>query len=201
MFMVPVRVLPSGSGGGSFLANLPLDFDKLAAGLRIAAVGGVNTSLMKLAAFAGVIGVLFLQNPHGPYAQSPDKNPLAKVKSLKCTFSVYASGNWKTGDPQGQIKTEDVVLEIEGIDAEEGTAQIVGAGAVHITALLTASSLHLLERSMAGNLTVTTVFAQPNARGKLRAVRSQHDYIQMNIPGFPSEPTVTQRYGECEAGK
>jgi hypothetical protein len=146
--------------------------------------------------------VLLLLGTRGPYAQNPDKNPLARVKSLKCTFSTYASVSWKTGEPQGQIKAEDVVLQIEGIDTEEGTAQIVGAGAIHITALLTGSSLHLMERSMAGNLTVTTVFAQPNAKGKLRAVRSQHDYIQMNIPGgYVSEPTVTQRYGECEPGQ
>ena len=147
----------------------------------------------------GALVVLLLLGGRGPLAQNTDKNSLARVKSLKCTFSVYASGNWKTAEPQGQIKAEDVALEIDGIDAEEGTAQIVGAGAIHITALLTGSSLHLLERSMAGNLTVTTVFAQANAKGKLRAVRSQHDYIQMNIPGgYVSEPTVTQRYGECE---
>ena len=137
---------------------------------------------MRLGSSVGV--ALILLGSRGPDAQGQDKNPLARVKTLKCTFSVYASGNWKSGDPRGEVKAEDVVLQVEGIDAQEGTAQIVGAGATHITALLTASSLHLLERSMAGNLTVTTVFAQANAKGKLRAVRSQHDYIQMAIPGF-----------------
>jgi hypothetical protein len=158
----------------------------------------VNAVLTRLVTSVGV--ALSLMGSRGPYAQGQDKNPLARVKTLKCRFSVYASGNWKSGDPQGQMKAEEVVLQVEGIDAQEGTAQIVGAGPTHITALLTASSLHLLERSMAGNLTVTTVFAQSNAKGKLRAVRSQHDYIQMAIPGFVAEPTVTQRYGECEAG-
>jgi hypothetical protein len=158
----------------------------------------MNAAVMRLGTSVGV--ALILLGSRGPYAQGQDKNPLARVKTLKCTFSVYASGNWKSGDPRGEVKAEDVVLQVEGIDAQEGTAQIVGADATHITALLTASSLHLLERSMAGNLTVTTVFAQANAKGKLRAVRSQHDYIQMAIPGFISEPTVTQRYGECEAG-
>jgi hypothetical protein len=171
----------------------------------------MNVALTSLTTPVGVIATLLLlgspvpspvlRGSPGPQVRSPEKGPLARVKRLKCTFSVFASGDWKNGDPEGHIKAEDVVLQVEAIDAEEGSAQIVGTDPTPITALLTASSLHLMERSMAGNLTVTTVFAQANSRGRLRAVRSQHDYIQMAIPGFVSEPTVTQRYGECEPGQ
>ena len=88
---------------------------------------------MRLGTSVGV--ALILLSSRGPHAQGQDKNPLARVKTLKCTFSVYASGNWKSGDPRGEVKAEDVVLQVEGIDAQEGTAQIVGAGPTHIKAV------------------------------------------------------------------
>ncbi len=68
-----------------------------------------------------------------------------------------------------------------------------------MTVSLTVSSLHFLERSMLGSVNLTSVFADETPQGKLRAVRSRHEYLQMTVPGFVAEPTVSQYYGECEA--
>jgi len=32
-------------------------------------------------------------------------------------------------------------------------------------------------------------------------VRSRHDYLKMSLPGYVSEPAVSQFYGECAPGK
>ena len=48
--------------------------------------------------------VLALLSARAVSAQGADKNPLALVKTLKCTFPVYAVGSWKAGVPQSQIK-------------------------------------------------------------------------------------------------
>jgi len=80
-------------------------------------------------------------------------------------------------------------------DIDGGTARI---GTTHTTALLTQNSVHFMERTMAGSLTMVTVLAQKSPKGTLRAVRSRHDYLQMAIPGFVAEPNVSQHYGECE---
>ena len=130
-------------------------------------------------------------------AQSADKkNPLADIRTLKCTFPVSATGSWKDWTPKADLKSgPDLTLVIDEIDIDGGTARI---GTTHTTALLTQNSVHFMERTMAGSLTMTTVLAQKSPGGTLRAVRSRHDYLQMAIPGYVAEPNVSQHYGECE---
>jgi hypothetical protein len=133
-------------------------------------------------------------------AQSTDKNPLASVKSLKCRFPVYTVGSWKNGEPKAEVRqAQEFSLEIDEIDTDGGVARVSGtAGPTHVTALLTLSSLHFMERTVTGTLTITTVFASEGAPRKYRAVHSRHDYLPMSLPGFVSEPSVSQNYGECE---
>lgn len=158
------------------------------------------TIKQQLVGLLTTLGVLTL---HGQIPEkNPDKNPLALVRSLKCTFPMSATGTWKGGVAQPpQTRTEETVFEVDSIDAQEGSARLVAADPVYVTALLTASSMHFMERTLQGSLTVTTVFSLENAPGKLRAVRSRHDYLKMSLPGYVSEPTVSQHYGECVPGK
>ena len=137
-------------------------------------------------------------------AQTTDKNPLAKVKSLKCRFSIYASGSWtKTQEPQAVVRQpETMSLEIDEIDTDSGSGRVTGtAGPADVTALLTISSLHFMERSVTGTLNITTVFSgDPDAK-TFRAVHARHDYLPMSLPGYNSEPSVSQHYGVCELTK
>src|SRR5262245_9368853 len=124
------------------------------------------------------------------------KNPLADTRTLKCSFPVAATGSWKDWSPTAQIQQgPPLTLVIDEIDIDGGTARI---GTTHTTALLTQNSVHFMERTMAGSLTMITVLSQKSPTGTLRAVRSRHDYLQMAIPGFVAEPNVSQHYGECE---
>ena len=152
--------------------------------------------------YAGVVAaVAVLLGADDAFAQKADGNPLALVKSLKCKFPVYSVGSWKGGEPQAQVKqAQQFSLEIDEIDAESGTGRVVGtAGPVHVTALLTVSSLHFMERTVTGTLNITSVFVSDGgASTTLRAVHSRHDYLPMSIPGFVSEPSVSQNYGTCE---
>jgi hypothetical protein len=149
------------------------------------------------------VAVLALLSAHTTAAQSTDKNPLALIKSLKCTFPVYAVGSWKNGEPAAQIRqAAQFSLTIDEIDTDSGSGRVTGtAGPVEVTALLTVSSLHFMERSVTGTLNITTVFVSEGGAKKFRAVHSRHDYLPMSIPGFQSEPTVSQNYGMCEAGQ
>src|SRR4051812_24715388 len=144
---------------------------------------------------------LALLGAHAGPAQTPDKKPLARIKSLKCTFPVYTVGTWKNGEPAAQIKqAENFSLTIDEIDTDSGSGRVTGtSGPVEVTALLTVSSLHFMERSVTGTLNITTIFVSDGGVKKFRAVHSRHDYLPMSIPGFTSEPTVTQNYGTCEA--
>jgi hypothetical protein len=137
-------------------------------------------------------------------AQTTDKNPLAKVKALKCRFSVYASGTWtKAQEPQAQVRQpETLTLEIDEIDTDSGSGRVTGtAGPADVTALLTLSSLHFMERSVTGTLNITTVFSGDPEATTFRAVHARHDYLPMNLPGYESAPSVSQHYGTCEIAK
>ena len=127
---------------------------------------------------------------------SEKKNALAEIRMLKCTFPAAATGSWKDWTAKAEIdQGPALTLVIDEIDIDGGTARI---GTTHTTALLTQNSVHFMERTMAGSLTMITVLAQKSPQGKMRAVRSRHDYLQMSIPGFVAEPNVSQHYGECE---
>ena len=147
--------------------------------------------------------VLALLGAHAASAQSTDKNPLALIKSLKCTFPVYTVGTWKNGEPAAQIKqAENFSLTIDEIDTDSGSGRVTGtSGPVEVTALLTVSSLHFMERSVTGTLNITTVFSGDAAATTFRAVHTRHDYLPMNLPGYQSEPSVSQHYGVCDVNK
>ena len=131
-------------------------------------------------------------------AQQDPPNPLATVKGLKCRFPVAASGSWKDGAAKVDTRTQELDLELKGIDVQESTAEMIGtAGSVFVSAVLSGWSLYFVETSV-GQLNVTTVFAQETAPGRLKAVHSRHGYLQMSVGRFISEPSVSQSYGECQ---
>ena len=156
---------------------------------------------MVIRRFVAMVSVVAVVCGAGLRAQSTDKNPLGAVKAFKCSFPVYSSGSWKNGKPNAEVKQpQQFSLDIDEIDADSGTARVTGtAGPTHVVALLTISSMHFMERTVTGTLTITTVFASETAPKKYRAVHSRHDYLPMSLPGYVSEPAVSQNYGECEA--
>ncbi|HET9830333.1 MAG TPA: hypothetical protein VFP91_01430 [Vicinamibacterales bacterium] len=153
---------------------------------------------------AALVTAIVLTAAHTATAQTTEKNPLAQVKHLKCRFSVYASASWsKAQEPQAQVRQpETLSLDIDEIDTDSGSGRVTGtAGPADVTALLTISSLHFMERSVTGTLNITTVFAgDPDAK-TFRAVHARHDYLPMSLPGYQSEPSVSQHYGVCESTK
>jgi len=131
-----------------------------------------------------------------PQAEPP--NPLTTVKLLKCRFPTASAAAWKSGDPQVQLKTQELLFEINNIDVQDGTAEYIGtAGRAYVTAVLSGWSLYFVENSV-GQLNVTTVFAQEASPKRLKAVHSRHGYLQMTVGKFIAEPSVSQNYGDCE---
>jgi hypothetical protein len=78
--------------------------------------------------YLGVLTLVFLAEAGGPSGQGAETNALAKIKSLKCVFPVYASGSWKSGEPQAVAKTGQLSIQIDAIDVQDGSARFVGAG-------------------------------------------------------------------------
>jgi len=147
-----------------------------------------------------LVALIVFVTPIFTAAQSPAEppNPLTTVKRLKCRFPQAASAAWKGGDPQIQLKTQELLFDITAIDVQDGTAEYIGtAGRAFVTAVLSGWSLYFVENSV-GQLNVTTVFAQEAAPKRLKAVHSRHGYLQMTVGRYIAEPSVSQNYGDCE---
>jgi hypothetical protein len=154
---------------------------------------------------ATIAAALLLAMSSAAHAQTTDKNPLAQVKSMKCRFAIYASGSWAktTQEASAQVRQPEMLsLEIDDIDTDSGSGRVTGtAGPADVTALLTISSLHFMERSVTGTLNITTVFSGEAGAKSFRAVHTRHDYLPMSLPGYQSDPSVSQHYGICDVTK
>ena len=151
-------------------------------------------------AVLGLVAVLIAAGAATAGQGNEPPNPLAGVKSLKCRFPTAAAVAWKEGEPQAQIRSQELNFEVNNIDTQDGTAEYVGtAGRVFVSAVLSGWSIYFVETSV-GQLNVTTVFAQEASPKKLKAVHARHGYLQMSVGKFISEPSVSQSYGTCEMG-
>jgi hypothetical protein len=154
-----------------------------------------TSTRLALALWLGALAPAMLLGQAQP-AEPP--NPLAALKRLKCRFPVATAAVWKAGEVQAQVKTQELLFDINAIDVQDGTAEYLGtAGRAYVTAVLSGWSLYFVENAV-GQLNVTTVFAQESSPKKLKAVHSRHGYLQMTVGRFISEPSVSQNYGECE---
>jgi hypothetical protein len=152
------------------------------------------------ARFIVVAGVVIgSASPSGAYAQTQPL-ALATATRIKCVFPIMSTGTWsKEGDPRVDSQKSDLVLQYQGIDTNEGTAEAIGSfGNFIITVRFVAGSLHLLATGD-GPIYLTTVFNRPTHPGKFKAVHTRHEFTDVSLPGFTSRPE--QYVGECEIVK
>jgi len=143
---------------------------------------------------------LFLAGADALGAQTSARDKLAAAKTVKCNFSVFATGSWKDGEAQGELKTAKLVVQFTEINTDEGTARMVsGFGNYDIIVRLSEGALHFIQAFRAGPLYTTTIFDKESRDGKLKAVHTRHEYADVSLPGFTSRPE--QYYGECEVGR
>ena len=130
-------------------------------------------------------------------AQDDLKGKLATVKSVKCTFPLMAVGTWGSNQPEAKVKPSTLVLEFEGINADEGTAQLKSSyGQYDITVRYAEGYLHFIQSFLNGPLYTTTILEKKTANGKLKAMHSRHEFTDFALTGYTSSPE--QYYGECE---
>src|SRR5262252_10720791 len=102
--------------------------------------------------------------PHSLDAQSP----LATARSIKCTFSLIASSTLRDEPPKAEVKPANLVLEFEGVNADEGSARLkAGVGNYDIVVRYTQAYLHFIQSFRDGPLYVTTILDQKTRAGKL----------------------------------
>jgi len=151
-----------------------------------------------------VVGVFSLGS-RAPSAQQLSQkalqDKLAAAKSLKCDFTSMATVTWtKEGVPQAELKPTKMSLQFLKVNLDEGSAEMKGDfGTYELIVKLSETTLHFIHSFRAGALYTTTVFAKETHDGRLKAVHTRHEYVEIVLPGFTSRPE--QYYGECSVGQ
>jgi hypothetical protein len=126
------------------------------------------------------------------------QGPLAKAKSIRCTFPIMSVGTWGKEKPEIQVKPSTIdPMEFVGINIDEGTAELKSNyGKYDIIVRYASGYLHFIQSFHDGHLYVTTILEKKTASGKLKAMHSRHEYMDVLLPGYTSSPE--QHVGECE---
>ena len=151
-------------------------------------------SVSRWAATLGAIGVLVWSGAAD--GQTRAQARVAGAKKLTCVFSLMATGTWKGGEPQAETKSAKLSLGFDEVEVDDGTARVTGAfGPSDIIVRLSFGTLHFVQSFRDGPVYITTVFPKETRNGNLQAVHTRHEYTQVSLPGFTSQPE--QYYGEC----
>jgi len=155
-----------------------------------------NKRMLRTLTIAGA----WLLLPCSLSAQNTAAGALAKARSVKCTFSQIATGSLREEPPKVDVKSANLVLEFEEVNADEGSARLKsGFGQYDIIVRYAPGYLNFIQSFRDGPLYVTTILEQKTKAGKLKAMHSRHEYTAFALPGFTSSPE--QYYGECEVVK
>ena len=103
--------------------------------------------------------VLALAVPASAQRSNTPQDPLTSAKSVRCSFPNYAAVKWNgtTGEVLGG--SQDFSFEIDSFDFRRNRAQLVGTTSIPVALLVTPMGLSIIEQTIAGNLTVTTVYS------------------------------------------
>jgi hypothetical protein len=132
-----------------------------------------------------------LAGPVAGTGQAPE-GPLASARTLRCSFSVYATAQWVEPRPEVLVDEQDFSFEIDEIDIAQGRATIVASGSALATMVVSPTGLNVIEQTPIGNINLTTVFAAGGNDDTFLAVHSRH------LGDVSAWPRVSQSYGTCE---
>jgi len=145
------------------------------------------------------MAVLWLWTTTASAQTTPIQQRLANAASLTCRFTLLTTGTWKDGVPGTDVKPATFTLTFTDIDAGDGTARATGNyGASSVVVRYVNDYLQLMQIFGAGPLYTTTVFARETKEGRLMAVHTRHEYVDVILPGFTSRPEMY--LGECAVG-
>ena len=149
----------------------------------------------RAAVWAALGCLVSIQTPVVEVRSQDDR--LRTVRTLACTFTVTARGDWTDDTAEGAIESSTLAFRFESINTDEASADVLGRfGSSPVVAQATGDYLHFIQVLVEGPLYSTTVFNWETADGKLLAVHSRHEFRDVQLRGFTSRPE--QYYGECE---
>jgi hypothetical protein len=113
--------------------------------------------------------------------------------TFRCKFSEGQSTTFDDGSPSSK-RSEFPDLIFDKINVEKGTARIIGNnGAVDIVAMRGSESVHLVEQTATGNLSISTIFTNE----KFKKINSYPIVISRHM-SIAVSPHISQHRGLCK---
>ena len=130
--------------------------------------------------------------PREPIAPSVTREVLESIAQLECAFTVVAAGRWSGASPTVRMSTlsEPMGLTLFDISVPDASATSRSAGRTSSVSVRSdQSNLYFLDGQSDGVISLTTVFAQTTATGRLKAVHTRTGQV------------AEQFYGDCGIAK
>ena len=115
----------------------------------------------------------------------------SQTQSFRCNFSDGLITNWESGKQTSKREEKMTELVFDQIDVKKGSGRMIGnSGSENVQVLSGDGSIHIVERTPSGNMTITTIFNTPQKNpNQFPVVHSRH----MNLNG----PLPSQYVGLC----
>jgi hypothetical protein len=117
----------------------------------------------------------------------------SELLSFRCKFTDGQSTTFDTGSPNSK---KDIFPELifDSIDTKKMGARLIGnAGAVDISVITGQDSLHLIEKTMTGNLSIATIFVHASF-----VKNNSYPIVLSRHMAFSSMPLTSQYRGICK---
>jgi hypothetical protein len=135
--------------------------------------------------------------PVAAQVPNPPAPRLLNATSIRCAFTVMATGAWTADGPAVNSKPVKLSVAFTAINTEDGTADAVDdTRKAHITVRVVGNYINFMQVDAYGAVYVTTVFNTAAKNGRLLAVHTRHEYTPVQLPGLTSRPE--QYYGDCD---
>jgi len=146
------------------------------------------TAAMLAAPVVALLSVLWASS-------APAAEPLEMLRagqSFKCLFNAGIVAEWDGPRVKRELtSTVDMAYHFHDVDRVEGTARMIGSEGTRSVELIDSpAGFTFIDRTLSGNLSFTTVFAQQLPGGNFSAVHSRHVLLS-------SAPLPSQYYGIC----
>lgn len=144
----------------------------------------------------GVLVVVLSASQAAAQGTAALQQQLETARALDCTFSLITTGTWKDGAPSADSKPTTLKMGFSDISVDDGSAKADGGyGAAPVVVRYVSDYMHLMQMYKAGPLYTTTVFARAAKAGRLLAVHTRHEFVDVSLPGFTSRPEMYM--GDC----
>ena len=117
----------------------------------------------------------------------------SQTQSFRCNFSDGLITNWESGKQTSKREGKMTELVFDQLDVKKGTGRMIGnSGSENVQVISGDGSVHIVERTPSGNMTITTVYTTPQKNpNEFPVVHSRH----MNLM---SGPFPSQYVGLCK---